>query len=83
MSVFSHIPHLMGNENQFYWEMEEVCSYIHSNLNALVARTRGHSPAVEVVADVVYQVLVVGVDGFGLEHAGGLLGLHLCVPLRH
>lgn len=50
--------------------------WLSTDLYALVAGARGHSAAVEVVADVVDQVLMVRIDGFGLEHAGRLATFH-------
>ena len=53
-----------------------MLNYFHTNLDTLVAGAGGHSAAIEVVAHVMDQVLVVCSDGFGLEHAGRLASLH-------
>ena len=53
----------------------------YTNLDTLVTGAGGHSAAIEVVAYVMDQVLVVRSDGLGLEHAGRLASLH-CQTLQ-
>ena len=67
--------HVLEHRNKQRLACMKLCED-RTDLNALVTGARGHSTAVEVVADVVDQVLVVCIDRLGLKHARRLATLH-------